>query len=282
MEEESLTKLDFDENFLKRLWEKIDIKSDDDCWIWNACKNPSGYGLISYRYKNGRDASLVASRIIYMLYNGKIPDKGYVYHTCKNSNCCNPNHLYLVVPKKINIRYDENEIKKILYDRIFINNNDCWEWQGTTKNKYGELDYKGKKFKAHRLSYMLKNNNFHISSKIKICHTCDNPKCINPNHLFAGTQRDNIYDMENKNRSVHLKGSQNGNSKVTERQVVEIRNKYSTNKFSQRELGEKYGLSSSMVGEIIRGNFWKHIGGKITLIGQKGRYKNHIGESKNE
>ena len=129
---------------------------------------------------------------------------------------------------------------------------------------------------------MLKNNKFNIPSSVKICHQCDNPKCINPDHLFAGTQKDNIYDMERKNRSVHPKGSKNGNSKVTETQVIAIRNEYSTNKFSQRELGKKYGLGKSMIGEIIRGNFWRHIGGKITLTGQKGRRKNHIGENRNE
>lgn len=273
MEEKPLEKLDFDEIFLNRLWEKIDIKSDDDCWLWNSCKNPQGFGLISYRHKNGKDVSLVASRIVYMIYNGEIPKKGMVYHTCKNSNCCNPKHLRLVIPKEINIKYNKKEIHDLLYNNIFIADNNCWEWQGITRNNYGEIDYKGKRFKTHRFSYMLKNNNFNIPSKIKICHICDNPKCINPDHLFSGTQKDNIYDMENKNRSVHLKGSKNGNSKVTEDQVIKIRNEYSTKKFSQRELGEKYGLSSSMVGEIIRGNFWKHIGGKITKNIKKGRYK---------
>jgi predicted XRE-type DNA-binding protein len=276
VEEKLLDQLDFDEDFLNRLWEKVDIQSDDDCWKWNACKNPQGYGLISYRYKNGRDVSLVASRVIYMLHNVIIPDKGYVYHTCKNSDCCNPKHLYLVVPKKINIKYNKNEIKKLLYDNIFITNNNCWEWQGTIRNQYGEVYYRGKIFKSHRLSYMLENNNFHISSKTKICHTCDNPKCINPYHLFAATQKENIYDMERKNRSVHPKGSENGNSKITEKKVEEIRNLYALKNCSQRELAEKYRVSNSLIGKIVTGEIWKHVSGEITILGKIGRYKNFL------
>lgn len=264
----------YDENFLVRFWEKIDKKSDNECWKWIACKNKSGYGLISYREKTGRDVSLVASRVAYQIYNGKIPSRGAIHHSCGNSDCCNPNHLYLIKYKKVNIEFKKEEISKIILENIKINlKTGCWEFQKIKKRKnYGEIHYKGRVFKAHRLSYMLKHNNFNIPSTTKICHICDNPTCLNPDHLFAGTQRENIYDMEAKGRSNHVKGIENGNSKLNEKQVIKIRNEYSLRKISQQKLGEKYGTSSSMVGEIVRGNFWKHVGGKITLT-SKGRIK---------
>ena len=84
-------------------------------------------------------------------------------------------------------------------------NGDCWEWMGKAQRKYGygSIKIEKKMHTVHRVSYVLTFNKF-LNSKINLNHICDNTKCVNPSHLFEGSQADNIRDMVNKNR--HAKG----------------------------------------------------------------------------
>lgn len=79
---------------------------------------------------------------------------------------------------------------------------DCWNWiaSGRTKFGYGSIKYKNKLIDSHRLSWMMYNDKYNITSKDFICHTCDNPKCVNPHHLFLGNASINMKDALNKNR----------------------------------------------------------------------------------
>ena len=90
------------------------------------------------------------------------------------------------------------------YKKIKIVESGCWEWQAArynNKHMYGSFSYNGKKTLAHRASYVIYNGD--IPNGLLVCHTCDNEKCVNPNHLFLGTQKDNMQDMISKNRSKH-------------------------------------------------------------------------------
>jgi hypothetical protein len=135
---------------------------------------------------------------------------------------------------------------------------ECWEWQGKfSKSGYGIFTLNGKEIKAHRFSYTLKNGPIPAHSPF-ICHKCGNRKCVNPNHLYAGTGKTNAKDRIDMGRQFHAYGTRNGNAKLPDERVNQIRRDAEINK---RELGiynydgiaKKYHISKSHVGAIVRG-----------------------------
>jgi hypothetical protein len=134
----------------------------------------------------------------------------------------------------------------------------CWTWRGATqKDGYGILTYQRKFYLAHRLSYLLAHGI--VPDGLNICHTCDNPVCVNPDHLFAGTQLDNVRDMINKSRQVNLKGSSHGMAKLTEAQVSAIRAEYVPYVVTSRHLSDKYCITVSSVKSVLQHRQWKHV-----------------------
>jgi len=107
--------------------------------------------------------------------------------------------------------------------------NKCWEWIGksVTEFGYGSIRYNGRSIGAHRLSWILSNGEIG-DSKIFVCHKCDNPKCVNPNHLFLGTNSDNMKDAFRKNRIVvpegvkFVKGSEPPNKSLSNEKMLEV------------------------------------------------------------
>ena len=82
--------------------------------------------------------------------------------------------------------------------------NECWEWNAGLRTGYGVFKVNRKSKSAHRLSYLLSYNK--DPGELCVCHKCDNRKCVNPNHLFLGTQKENMQDCKNKNRLVIPEG----------------------------------------------------------------------------
>lgn len=143
--------------------------------------------------------------------------------------------------------------------------NGCWEWQGKLSSEgYGSfqeiIDGIKTEISTHRRSYELFKGK--IPEGMQICHTCDNPSCCNPEHLWAGTPSENTQDMLKKNRGRHrlLNSNKRANSagKITEDQVREIRELY-RNGSLQKELQEKFKLSQSQVSGIVTYRCWKHV-----------------------
>lgn len=92
-----------------------------------------------------------------------------------------------------------------------------------------------------------------------VCHRCDNPPCFNPEHLFLGTNKDNMHDMISKGRSRHPKGEETNNRKLNNSQVLEIRQEYASGGFSMRRIAQRYGISKTHVRQIVRKIKWKHL-----------------------
>lgn len=138
---------------------------------------------------------------------------------------------------------------------------ECWNWMGfKTKAGYGQLTVCQQLLYAHRFSWELKNGK--VPEGRYLCHKCDNPSCVNPEHLYAGTQKDNMKDMSIRKRFSHPEttlahGARNGNAKLTEEEVRKIRNEYVPYKVTQRRLAEKFNISEATVKKIIAGKLWK-------------------------
>ena len=139
----------------------------------------------------------------------------------------------------------------------------CWTWTGHAADKmgYGRIQIAGrgsKKIPAHRLSYQLHKGE--IPDGFIIMHTCDNPSCVNPDHLVAGTYSENTQDAVSKGRWHQgvpplKRGESHHRSKLTDQIVLEIRASQETN----RQLAVKYGVSPSLIGCVRRRKIWSHI-----------------------
>jgi hypothetical protein len=134
----------------------------------------------------------------------------------------------------------------------------CWEWQARRNaDGYGEfrVGRRGMQ-KAHRCAWDLVYGPIPVG--MCICHRCDNPPCVNPNHLFLGTRADNQADMARKGRASVRSGEANGNARLTEADVREIRARYRGGE-TQTAIALNYGVDSSTVCYIVNGHLWTHI-----------------------
>lgn len=149
-------------------------------------------------------------------------------------------------------------VKQRFLNKI-IKTKSCWIWNaGLFSSGYGQFFNGKNKITAHRYSYILHNGTIE-NNKLVVCHSCDNKKCVNPEHLFLGTQKQNIRDMMSKNRQKFGKhpGQLNGRAKITKKQVDEIRKKYYNEKISALKLGKEYNISESQTLRIIKKQSWR-------------------------
>ena len=136
-------------------------------------------------------------------------------------------------------------------------NNECWNWVGhCNKFGYGTIQINNQSILTHRFCYELF---FDKISENKPCvlHKCDNPSCVNPNHLFLGTHQDNYDDMVKKGRDNKAKGDNHGMHKLTINQVKKI--KKLKNKFTHRKIATMFNIDPSVIGDIYNNKLWLHV-----------------------
>jgi len=126
----------------------------------------------------------------------------------------------------------------------------CWEWQGA-KNKtgYGVFRVDGKNVLAHR--WVCEP----VPEGTCVLHACDSPSCVNPYHLFLGSQKDKVVNMVEKGRDNWVTGERNGQSKLTEKQVRAIRK----DNRSLRKIASDYGVNDTLIGMIKRRERWSYL-----------------------
>lgn len=146
-----------------------------------------------------------------------------------------------------NISIEERFWSKI---NIIDDENSCWEWTGLLDGAgYGKFRTpQNAQTKTHRFSYEL-HNKVSLTPKEKICHTCDNPRCVRPTHLFKGTQKDNMVDMVNKGRS---------GGKLNPSEVRKIKQKIQGGLEwgDQKRLAKQYSIAESIISRIKHGTRW--------------------------
>lgn len=176
-------------------------------------------------------------------------------------------------------------LAKLLSLIVINQSTECWNWQGTkTSDGYGRIGVSGRLHLAHRVMFSLQRKA--IPKGMLVLHKCDNPACINPGHLFLGTQQDNMTDCKNKGRIAkgdksgarlhpekvprgdrhyfHLhpeksvRGEQNGRSKLTNVIVLQARKLYRDG-VTIKCLAAKYGVSPAVMSKAIHKKTWKHV-----------------------
>lgn len=136
---------------------------------------------------------------------------------------------------------------------------ECWLWLAAPqKDGYGAFHLDDQKVAAHRIAWMIKHPRVSAEGMC-VCHTCDVRSCVNPAHLFLGTHQENVADRHAKGRSSPPKGSANGQSKLDERTVREMRIIYARGGISQCELGKRYGITQSVTHALLHRRTWKHV-----------------------
>lgn len=275
----------------ERFWNYVD--KSKECWEWVGGLSRHGYG----KTRNKTNAHTSAHRLSYEIAHGEIPEGLFVCHKCDNRKCVRPDHLFLgtrfenaidmvskgrapngqklLTPQVRNDRQKDttgiicqtcglynphNTIEERFWSQV-DKSSECWIWVGNANNKnYGVFNHStvnGKRMRmfAHRMSYSLVYDD--LSEEVVLCHKCDNSLCVRPDHLFVGTQAENMKDMVSKGRS--LRGMKNHNNKLTEEQVQAIRLEYALGELGYTLLGRRYGVTGKVIRDIIKGYTWRYL-----------------------
>ena len=145
--------------------------------------------------------------------------------------------------------------KKTDFFKTINKTSTCWLWTGSILSSgYGRFFINGKSYRAHRYIYELINGEIPI--KKVICHKCDIRKCVNPDHLFLGTPKDNVLDMINKGRNVFYSKEMHPQAKLTQKQVDEIKYEFIYYRGAYTNLSKKYNVTVSQIRNIILNKRW--------------------------
>lgn len=138
-------------------------------------------------------------------------------------------------------------------------NTGCWLWGGKT-GRFGYGNCQNNKLKirdAHRMSYYFHFGDF--SRKLFVLHRCDMPSCVNPDHLYLGTQADNMRDRKIRSRFIAKNGEGHARAKLTENQAINVHKLYNSGKYTQAEIAKKYHVSETTIRNLYIFRNWKHL-----------------------
>jgi len=213
------------------------------CWIWTG-KLTRGKGQVAVD-----GTTVTAHGAAWIAFRGPIPAGHRLVHTCCKTNCVNPDHLELQLIASTKVR-DKDFIKA---STDVDEATGCWNWKlRLNGNGYPILSSWKCTHLMHRVSYEVFSGN--SAEGLVVCHKCDNPKCVNPDHLFAGTQADNLKDMDRKGRG-RFRGEYHKGAKLNNGAVLAIRN-------DQRDIAviaSEYGVSKKTIRLVKTRERWGHV-----------------------
>jgi len=153
------------------------------------------------------------------------------------------------------------EIRQKILDNVEIDANECWNWTKSLKSTgYAQIVAYGKGGHGHRVSYKVFRGDF--DETLFVCHKCDNRRCMNPDHLFLGTAKDNHLDMMTKGRNRPVTHEKHHRAKLTKDDVMEARKIYFSGEHGCSVLAKRYGVTSRTIWCAINGITWKNIDGE--------------------
>lgn len=139
-----------------------------------------------------------------------------------------------------------------------ISDSGCWEWLGFLNEwGYGRFNMNGRKILAHRASWEIHFGPIYLGALV--CHKCDNPSCVNPNHLFLGSVKDNAVDMAAKGRQNGPRGVSHHSAKLNPDLVREIRQKHKSGLLGTYDIAREYGVTQAAAWAVVARKTWKHV-----------------------
>ena len=140
------------------------------------------------------------------------------------------------------------------WGKVLVIPGKCWEWCGSCRGggEYGQMSIDNKMYRAHRIAWLIEHGCWPAQC---VLHHCDNPTCVNPDHLYDGTLQQNAIDRSNR-------GPLHVNKKLKPQQVLEVKELLSSGTLMQKEIADQFGVSPGAISHINNGSTWSHLRGK--------------------
>lgn len=219
-------------------WEKVDRRGDEECWPWTGGIAGCGAGIVYIGQPV--KTTTTAHRVAWELSGREIPPRVHLRQECGDRLCVNPLHMKLLTPEA---RFWTNV--------DMADPSGCWPWTlSTGDGGYGRVKMLGATRPAHRMAWEFQNGRPMPRGSWAL-HTCDNPPCCRPSHVFPGTPADNVADMMAKGRYRRT------NVKLTKAEVLEIRTLQGLE--VGRIVAARFGVCTATVHHIWRRATWRQL-----------------------
>lgn len=244
-----------DEDRIKLFWGYV--RKTETCWNWFGPMSKKST-VFCFNKKRGE-----ANRFAWLITFGEIPEGRQIKRNCGNRLCVNPAHLFLSSASDRPPQTKEERIATFMTYFDKVESTGCWIWNKATKMSsdkngsqwvYGAFCMNGEQIASHRASWILFRGD--IPRGHFVCHKCDVTRCVNPDHLFTGTPKDNTTDMVQKHRHQH--GERHGNAKLDREKVAQIKKLLAAGG-GNIEIGNKFNVSDATIYGIAKGRTWRHV-----------------------